>query len=101
MMRKGTSEPIGDVVKKVIEKLDPTKQKKSVKIISAWRAVAGRELAQHTKPVGLRKNSLLVVVDDSAWFYQVNLKKEELLAALKKKKGCEKIEKVRFRIGKA
>ncbi|MBN3039052.1 MAG: DUF721 domain-containing protein [Candidatus Omnitrophica bacterium] len=97
---KATPESISDILKKVVEKLDPEKKNRAAKLLSAWRSVAGSELAQHTRPGGMKKNCLLVIVEDSAWFYQANLKKNKILQALQKKKGFEKIEKIHFRIGK-
>ena len=99
-MRKGTPQPISDVLKNVVGKLSQTKKKDVIKILSAWTAIAGRQLARHTRPVNLKKETLRVFVDDSAWFYQANLEKEELLKALKRKIGENKIQKIQFRIGK-
>jgi len=99
-MRKSTPEPISDVLKSVVERLEQTRKGKTGKLLSAWRAVVGKELAQHARPRGIKRNNLFVIVEDSAWFYQANLKKDSILRALKQKKGLEKLEKISFRIGK-
>ena len=98
-MRKSAPQLIGNVLRDVVEKLSQAK-KKDAKIFSSWASCAGRELCRHAQPAGLRKGTLEVFVEDSAWFYQASLKKAELLRALQKKIGAEKIQKIRFRIGK-
>ena len=99
-MRKAAAQPISDVLKNVVEGLTRAKKKEIFKIASAWPSVVGKKLSRHTRPAQLRKGTLLILVEDSAWFYQINLQKEELLGALKKKIGADKIQKMQFRIGK-
>ncbi len=98
-MRKGSPQPIGDVLKNVVERLSQTKKEDVFEIVSAWTSVAGKSLSRHTKPARLTKATLLISVDESAWFYQANLQKDKLLKALQKKVGREKIQKIQFRIG--
>ncbi len=99
-MRRGTALPIGEVLKDVVEKLSQTKKKDATKIFSVWASCAGKELTRHSRPAYLRRGTLWVFVDDSAWFYQASLQKEKLLKALQKKLGEQKIQKIQFRIGK-
>lgn len=97
--QKGAPEPISGVLKNVVEKLSQAKKKGIFEVLSAWPALAGKELSRHARPVSLKKGVLLVSVDESAWLYQANFQKEELLKALKEKAGAEKIRKIQFRIG--
>jgi len=99
-MRKNPPQALSDVLKKVVEDLSQAKRKDIFTICSGWASVVGRELARHTRPAALKKGTLTVFVDDSAWFYQANLQKAEFLAALKKKVGKGKIQKILLRIGK-
>jgi predicted nucleic acid-binding Zn ribbon protein len=99
-MRKSSPEPISDVLKKVIQKLDTSGRKKQAKLDSAWRVAAGDTIAKHTRVQGVKKQTLFVLVDDSAWFYEANLKKEKILKSLRRKKDFEKVEKISFRIGR-
>ncbi len=98
-MRKSAPEPIGDVLKNVVEKLSQSKKQGIPEIISAWPATAGKEFTRHSKPVTLKKGTLLVLVEDSAWFYQGNLQKEKLLKALHQRIGKDIVQKISFRIG--
>lgn len=99
-MRKTTAEPIGEVLKGVVEKLNQAKKKDIFKIISVWPAVVGKEFARHTKPASLRKGTLMVFVDESAWLYQATLQKEKLFQALQKKIAAHQVRNIQFRIGK-
>ena len=99
-MQKGTPQPISDVLKNVVEQLSRTKKKDISKILSAWPLVVGKDFSRRTRPANLKKGALLVVVEDSAWFYQLNLQKEKLLKALQKRIGADKVQKIQFKVGK-
>lgn len=99
-MRKSTPQPIGDVLQNVVEQLNQAKKKDIFKIVSAWPALVGRQLSRHSRPASLRKGTLQVFVDESAWLYQINFQKEKLLKSLQKKIGPDKVQKIQFRIGK-
>lgn len=51
----------------------------------------------HIKHNHFAKGVLTIVVDSSAWLYQINLKKENLLVGLKEKNN--QIKDLRFRLG--
>lgn len=99
-MRKSSPQPIAGVVKDVVEKISQSREKDIHKIISVWPGVAGREFTQHTRPIGLRKKTLVVNVEESTWLYQVNFYKAKLLASIKRKLGEDKVQNIQFRIGK-
>ena len=99
-MRKGQPQLIGDVLKNVVEGLSQTKKKDIALASSRWPAFAGKKLAQKTRPVHLRRGTLLVNAFDSAWLYQATLEKEKILRRLQARLGREKILRIQFRIGK-
>jgi predicted nucleic acid-binding Zn ribbon protein len=98
-MGKKTPEPIGDVLKNVVERLSQAKSKDINKIYSYWSTIVGEGFSRHSLPASLKRGTLLVNIEDSAWFYQMNLQKERLLAALQKKIGKQKVRRLQFRIG--
>ena len=100
-MRTGSPQLISDILKGVVEELSQAKKKGIAKVFAVWPRVAGRELSRHTRPARLQRGTLLINVDESAWLYQANLKKDVLLKALQKKIEREKIQQIQFRIGKA
>jgi len=97
-MRK-KPERIDGVIKSLIEKLDKEARPTSEDIEAIWKDVAGDKAARHAKPVSLRKKRLIVNIDGSSWLYELTLKKESLLSALKNKLGEDKIKELQFRIG--
>jgi predicted nucleic acid-binding Zn ribbon protein len=99
-VRRGAPEPIGDVLKNVVEGLSQTKKKDIGLISSRWPAFVGKKLAPKTRPVHLRRGTLLVNAFDSAWLYQATLEKEKILRRLHARLGREKIQRIQFRIGK-
>lgn len=99
-MRKGQPQLISDVLKNVVEGLSQTKKKDAALVSSHWPAFAGKKLAQKTRPIHLRRGTLLVSAFDSAWLYQATLEKEKILRRLQARLGREKILRIQFRIGK-
>jgi predicted nucleic acid-binding Zn ribbon protein len=99
-MRKAQPQPIGDVLKNVVEGLSQTKKKDIARISLRWPAFAGKKFASKTRPVHLRRGTLLVNAFDSAWLYQATLEKEKILRRLQGSLGREKIQRIQFRIGK-
>ncbi len=90
---------IGDVVKSILEQLDKKGRLGEEEIREAWKAAAGKEAADHSRPTALRRKSLLVQVDDSSWLYQITLGKEKILEKLQEMLGKEAIETIQLRIG--
>lgn len=96
---KRKTERIDGVIKSVIEALHKDGRPTSETVEAAWREAAGDKAARHAKPVSLRTKRLVVNVDGSSWLYELTLKKDVLLGALKDKLGEDKIKELQFRIG--
>lgn len=96
---KRKAERIDSVVKSVIEKLDRQSNPTSDELEKIWRETSGEKAFSHSKPASFRKKRLIICVDGSSWLYELTLRKNELLAKLKKKLGGDKIEALQFRIG--
>jgi predicted nucleic acid-binding Zn ribbon protein len=98
-LKKTTPQPISDILKDVVEKLSQKKERKIHKVIAQWPKIAGKELSRHTKPSYIKKGTLIIDVDESAWLYHISLQKENLLKTLRKRFKEAHIENVQFRIG--
>jgi predicted nucleic acid-binding Zn ribbon protein len=96
---KQKPERINSVVKSIIEKLDKKSNLTSDEIEKIWKETAREKASLHTKPTSFRKKRLVINVDSSSWLYELTLRKNELLASLKKRLGEDKIEELQFRIG--
>lgn len=98
-MRKGKPEPISSLLQGIVENISRAKKNDINTIVNEWSNITGREIFRHTKPVSLKQGNLLVNVDESAWLYQVSFMKNDIVTALNKKLGQNKIKNIRFRIG--
>ena len=96
---KKRPERIDGLVKDLIKKLDERSIPTSDAVIKAWGEIVGRKARVHTKPTSLRKKKLVINVDGSTWLYELTLKKDDLIRALKKRLGEDKIQEIQFRIG--
>ena len=96
---KRKAERIEAVVKSLMEKLDKHSNPTSDEIEDIWKEVVGKKAFAHTKPASLMKKRLVINVDGSGWLYELTLRKDEFLAALKKRLGKDKINELQFRIG--
>ena len=96
--RSANVTPVGDIVKAVFERLERGKTLTKEDVEERWRKIAGNA-ALHTRPVSLRKSTLTVFVDSSAWMQEMTLRKRTVLKQLKREFGKDKISGIHFRIG--
>lgn len=55
-----------------------------MKILEVWKDSVGETIAAYSTPVELRKNKLLVSVENAAWRYELSLRKNEIMESLNK-----------------
>lgn len=63
-----------------------------------WKETVGDKAAKHSKPTSIRKGRMTILVDNSAWLYELNMGKERIIDFLNLKLE-KKIEEIRFKIG--
>jgi predicted nucleic acid-binding Zn ribbon protein len=90
---------IGAIVDKVIKKLGPSKRLSEEEMTEAWKMAAGEAAATHSRPVGFRRSSMIVNVDESGWLYELTLDKRGIITRLKDSLKDRKLKDIRFRIG--
>jgi predicted nucleic acid-binding Zn ribbon protein len=90
--------PVSEIVKSVFEKLEREKTLTKEDVEDRWKQIAG-DAARHTRPVSLRRATLTVFVDSSAWMQEMSLRKRTVLKQLKRAFGKDKISGIHFRIG--
>lgn len=96
---KSTPQAIEGILKEVVENLTASKTTGVMRVYALWPGVVGMKFAKHTKPATLHKGRLIVNVSESAWLYQINLQKEQILQGLQKKLGVDEVQTIQFRIG--
>lgn len=53
-----------------------------LKILDVWSDCVGKTISQYSTPVELRKNKLMVRVENAAWRFELSMKKEEIISRL-------------------
>jgi len=89
---------IKDIVTGVIDKMSAQGPQRYHRLQEFWDEIRPAKADGHTRMVGLKDDRLLIVVDSSAWLYQMNMNKD---AYLKKFQGSfPGIKGVFFKIGR-
>ena len=71
-----------------------------VTLFAQWTAIAGDELAEHSRPVRVVNRRLVVEVDDAAWAARVRLSEGSLLTQLAARVGEGRVIAVRPRVAR-
>lgn len=91
--------PLEGLLKDVIKNLSGKDRLGAEEITEAWRSAAGEDAARHSKPVSLKKSTVVVNVDSSGWLYELTIKKKEILRKLEEVLKGKKVKDIRLRIG--
>jgi predicted nucleic acid-binding Zn ribbon protein len=71
-----------------------------VEIVKVWNNLIDPTIVAHAQPVGLRKGTLFVTVDNSVWLAEiVRYRRKEILDRLQHSFGRDVIVRISFRIG--
>ncbi len=100
-MRRRRSQPegLGKLVPQVLEELGLDVPVRVLRIAERWEHAVGAEIAAHCRPVSLRDGTLEASVDSSVWAQQLQLRKPEILAALRAELGDQAPDDLRFHTG--
>lgn len=91
-------EQIKEVVNDVINKLASKTGADQQRIVQAWQEAVGRKFGKHTSIRGIRDKKLIVMVDSPALMFHLNLKRNQILKALRR---VEKdLDNITLKIGK-
>ena len=53
-----------------------------LKILQVWKECVGETIAKYSTPVELKKNKLLISVENSVWRYELSSRKTEIIQKL-------------------
>jgi len=101
MRPRGRQEPeaIGALVQRVLGDLGLDAPARVVRVAERWEEAVGSEIADHSTPTSLRGGVLEVRVESSVWSQQLQPRRPEMLAGLRRVFGDEAPTDVRFRVG--
>jgi predicted nucleic acid-binding Zn ribbon protein len=71
-----------DEIDRVREELGIEDKMTEIKIFEVWNSCVGETIAKFAVPVGLRKNKLMVSVENAVWRYELSNRKEEIIVKL-------------------
>jgi len=100
MIRKKETRHVKGIVDGLIRKWESGPLKKGNAVMSAWSEAVGSDRRRHARPVSLKKGTLVVIVENSAWLYRLTMEKRTILERFNKSyRGRARAEDIRFRIG--
>lgn len=86
MTRRRRSElvQVGRLVSRVLADLGLDAPARVVRVAERWEEAVGAEIARVARPTAMRRDTLELSVESSVWAQQLQLRKPELLAALRR-----------------
>ena len=96
MKRKPVS--IKEVLPDLYSKLEK-KESELENILRAWKDAVDDKTYKRTRPLRIKKGTLQIIVQNSAWIFDLSLKKESLLSELNKSLGNQLIKDLKFKVG--
>lgn len=97
--RQGKPQVVGSLLGQVLDELGLETASQAFRVGESWSDAVGPEVAQHSRPIGLRGGVLEVSVDSSVWCQQLQMKRREILGALAERMGDDAPQDLRFRLG--
>jgi predicted nucleic acid-binding Zn ribbon protein len=99
--RRRKREPVrvGGAIRRVLDELGHHGTSAAVRIAACWEEAVGSEIAGHCRPSALRGETLEVTVDSSVWSQHLQMRREEILDALRSELGADAPRDLRFRVG--
>lgn len=87
------------ILPNLLGKLRIDKRQADVEVLKVWGHLLDPAIVKHARPVGLRKGTLFIAVDSSAWLSElVRYRRHEILERLQHSFGRDYITKLSFRV---
>ncbi len=101
MSRLRRAVSLGSIVDGLWGRLDRSEQGATrARAVSAWRSVAGEEVAAHARGFSLRDQELLVFVDSAVWANELSVLSEHYRLAVNERLGKELVTSIRFAVSR-
>jgi predicted nucleic acid-binding Zn ribbon protein len=92
--------PTSAVLPKVLAEMRIDHRRSDAEILKVWNQLLDPLIVAHAQPTGLRKGTLFVAVDSSAWLSEiVRYRRKEILDRLQHSFGRDLISRLSFRLG--
>jgi len=98
--RANRAKPAGSFLPHLLKDLRIESRQAEAEIVKVWNDLIDPTIVAHAQPVGLRKGTLFVTVDNSVWLAEiVRYRRKEILDRLQHSFGRDTIVRISFRIG--
>jgi predicted nucleic acid-binding Zn ribbon protein len=97
MPRHEGPQPLGSVMKQLIDQLGIRKKIDAARVIETWAALAGPQINGVTDSVRLRGRTLHVKIRSSAWRHELHLQRGQWCRRLNEQLGEDLVEAIAFR----
>lgn len=97
--KRSEPEALGSLVPRVLGDLGLAGAARVLRLAECWEEAVGPEVARHCRPTALRNEVLEATVDSSAWCQQLQLRRPEMLAALRRVAGDDAPTDLWLRVG--
>jgi predicted nucleic acid-binding Zn ribbon protein len=98
--RANRTKSAGTLLPSLLKDLRIDSRQAEVEIVKVWNNLIDPTIVAHAQPVGLRKGTLFVTVDNSVWLSEiVRYRRKEILDRLQHSFGRDVIAKISYRIG--
>jgi predicted nucleic acid-binding Zn ribbon protein len=89
-----------ELVPRVVKELNLDRRRGEAEVLKAWAALVDPAVAAHARPTGIRRGTLMVAVDSSAWLAEiVRFRQAEILRRLQEAFGAAAVQRLSFRAG--
>ena len=89
-------EALSLVLGRLMKRLGLEDELQGWKAVEEWARVVGPQMALRTRAVGFERGVLRVEVEGSAWMHELSYLKQELIKAVNRELGTNRVRDVRF-----
>lgn len=91
--------PLGQIVEQLLMSLGLGSTYHGWKAVHDWPVLVGPDIARSARAESFRDGAIIVVVEKDAWRQELELQKEQILAAIHRRPGGKAVKKIVFRAG--
>jgi len=92
-------ETVGSTIPRVLAELGLRGAVEALRVAECWPEAVGAEAARHAEPAAVNGDVLEVEVDSSVWAQHLQLRHDEILAALRERLGAGAPASLRIHVG--
>lgn len=97
MAAQNSPQPLGDVLKDVIDQLGLREKMDEARVVETWASLAGREINSVTDSVWLKDATLYVKITSAAWRQELHMNRRKWRERLNGELETDLIDEIVFR----